>query len=114
MKNLTCIICPIGCSLCVTEENGTITVSGNTCKRGEEYAKAEITNPVRTLTTSVKTDKDEIISVKSASPIPKAMLLDAVKELTKVTITSPVKSGDVVYSNLLGTGIDIIATKSSI
>lgn len=114
MKELTCIICPMGCSLSITEENGTYHVTGNTCPRGEVYAKAELTNPVRTLTTSVATKNGEIISVKSDNPIPKELLLDAVKEIAKIKIATPVKVGDIVLTNILNTGVNIIATKSSI
>ena len=113
MKELTCIICPMGCSLCVNEENGTYHVTGNTCPRGEVYAKAELTNPVRTLTTSATGENGEIISVKSDNPIPKGLLLDAVKEIAKIKITTPVKVGDIILTNILDTGVNIIATKSS-
>lgn len=112
MKELTCIICPMGCSLCVSEENGDLKVEGNGCKRGVEYAKAELYNPVRTLTTFAKTDSGKIVSVKSEKPIPKALLLDAVKKIAEIEVKSPVCVGDVVLKNILESGVDIIATKS--
>ena len=112
MMELTCIICPMGCSLTVKEENGELKVYGNTCKRGEKYAKDEVISPSRTLTTSVRADNGAIVSVKSENPIPKKLLLDAVKEIAKIEVKCPVCVGDVVLENILDTGVNIIATKA--
>lgn len=112
MMELTCIICPMGCSLTVKEENGELKVYGNTCKRGEKYAKDEVISPSRTLTTSVRADNGAIVSVKSEKPIPKKLLLDAVKEIAKIEVKCPVSVGDVVLENILDTGVNIIATKA--
>lgn len=109
---LTCIICPMGCSLSVKEENGELVVSGNTCKRGEKYAKDEVISPSRTLTTSVRADNGDIVSVKSEKPIPKKLLLEAVKEIAKAEAKCPVSVGDVILENILDTGVNIIATKA--
>lgn len=113
MKELTCIICPMGCSVSVSEEeNGELRISGNSCKRGEEYAKGEVLCPSRTLTTSVRASNGAILSVKSEKPIPKELLFDAVKEIAKSEAKCPVSVGDIIIKNILDTGIDIIATKS--
>ena len=112
MKEMTCIICPMGCSLTVKEENGELKVCGNTCKRGEEYAKTEMLSPARTLTTTVRASNGAIVSVKSEKPIPKEMLLDAVKEIAKIEAKCPICVGDVILENVLDTGVNIIATKA--
>lgn len=112
-KSLTCVSCPLGCPIEVEIENGeVISVTGNTCKRGDAYARSEVTNPVRSLTTSVKVEGriHPVVPVKSAGPIPKDKMFDCMKEINAVTIKAPVKIGDVVIENICGLGVDIIAT----
>ncbi len=114
-KNLTCVACPLGCPIEVEIENGeVVSVTGNTCKRGDAYARSEVTNPVRSLTTSVKVDGGlhPVVPVKSSGPIPKGEMFNCMKEINAVTIKAPVKIGDVVIENILGLGVDIIATNN--
>ena len=113
MADMTCIICPVGCSLtALKDENGVIRVTGNACPRGAKYAEAELTNPVRTLTDIVRlTNRDVMLSVKSNAPIPKSLLLEAAAMLSTVNAAAPVKTGDVIVKDILGTGADIVATK---
>lgn len=112
MTELICIVCPKGCHLKVDEENG-YTVTGNGCKRGETYGKKELTNPTRVVpsTVKIKGGLHHRLPVKTSEPIAKAMIFDAMKLLDTVEVTSPVKRGDVVYKNILGTGIDFVATR---
>ena len=113
---LTCINCPMGCPLTVTMENGQVTsVTGNTCKRGEVYAKKEVTNPTRIVTSSVGVEggKSLRVSVKTREDIPKGKIFDSVMELKGVTVKAPVAIGDVILENVAGTGVDIIATKEA-
>lgn len=111
MKELICIICPRGCHL-VVDEN--LNVSGNNCPRGEIYAKNELTNPTRTLTSTVKiiSKKACRLPVKSEKPIAKNLLFNAMDEINKVTTKSPVRIGDIVIKNICNTGINIIACKT--
>ena len=112
-KSLICVSCPLGCPIEVEIENGeVVAVTGNTCKRGDAYARAEITNPVRSLTTSVKVENGlhPVVPVKSSGPVPKDKMFDCMKEINAVTINAPVKIGDVVIENILGLGVDIVAT----
>lgn len=115
-KEMTCIVCPKGCILKVKESAGkTVTVadvSGNKCKRGVEYAVNECTNPVRTLTTTVKLDggNQYMAPVKSSKPLPKGVLFDCMSVINDYTAIGPLKVGDIVIKNILGTGIDIIST----
>lgn len=113
MKELVCIVCPKGCRLKVDEENG-YQVTGNSCERGADYGKKELTNPTRVITSTVKIIGGlyHRLPVKTSSDIPKHLIFDAVKLLDEVEVTSPVKVGDVVLKNILGTGVDFIATKN--
>lgn len=112
-RSLVCVSCPLGCPIEVEIENGqVISVRGNTCKRGDAYARTEVTNPVRSLTTSVKLEGGihTVVPVKSSSPVPKDRMFDCMKEINGAVIKAPVKIGDVVIENICGLGVDIIAT----
>ena len=115
-KSLICVSCPLGCPIEVEIENGqVVAVTGNTCKRGDAYARAEITNPVRSLTTSVKVENGvhPVVPVKSSGPVPKDKMFDCMKVINSATIKAPVKIGDVVIENILDLGVDIVATKDA-
>ena len=111
MKELICIKCPKGCHLHVDDENG-YAVTGNSCERGAEYGKKELTNPTRVLTSTVKVTGSlhRRVSVKSLGELPRGLLEEAVRLLDPIELTAPVHIGDVVIANILNTGIDIVAT----
>ena len=111
MKELICITCPRGCHLKVDDN---MNVTGNFCPRGAKYAISELTHPVRTLTSTVKTTSDESprCPVKSKEPLPKEVIFKAMVEINKVTLTLPIKISDVVIKNVCDTGVDIVATKN--
>lgn len=113
--NLICIGCPLGCPLTVEMEGNEVkSVSGNTCPRGDAYAKKELTNPTRIVTSTVRVvgGKLAMVSVKTASDIPKGKIFECVKALKDVEMIAPVKIGDVVLENVAGTGVNVIATKN--
>ena len=112
MKELICIGCPRGCHLKVDEEND-YRVTGNHCNVGAEYGRNELINPTRTLTTTVRLTggKHHSLPVKSAHPIPKKDLFKAMEELNGIEVEAPVRCGEVVYENVAGSGIDMIATR---
>lgn len=112
MKHLICIVCPKGCHLNVDEENG-YKVTGNSCPRGAEYGKIELTNPTRVLTSTVKITGaiHRRCPVKTDRAIPKVLMLKAMKKLDGVELASPVERGDIVIEDLLGTGANLIVTK---
>ena len=113
-KDLTCICCPLGCQMTVELENGeVVSVTGNTCMRGDDYARKEVTSPTRIVTSTVKVTggKSSVISVKTKSDIPKEKIFECVKALKEVEVQAPIAIGDVVLSNVAGTGVDIVATK---
>ena len=91
-----------------------MSVTGNTCKRGDEYARAEVTNPTRTITSTVPVLGGEIamLPVKTRTGVPKDKIFECVHALRNITINAPVETGEVVLHNVAGTGVDIIATKS--
>ncbi|MBQ9510549.1 MAG: DUF1667 domain-containing protein [Clostridia bacterium] len=110
-REMICINCPIGCLLTAEMTGEGIKVSGNTCPRGEKYAIAEITHPTRTLTTTVKVANrdDTYLPVKTAEPISKEKLFEAMETLNSVEVNAPVKIGDVVFSRVCGEA-DVVAT----
>ena len=97
MKEVICICCPKGCHLQVDEQND-YAVTGNGCPNGIAYGKEELTNPTR-------------IAVKTTLPVPKGMMMDVMKVLDSVVVTSPVKTGQVIVKDICGTGSDIVATR---
>ena len=116
-KELICINCPLGCPLVVTLADGeVVSVTGNTCKRGEIYGRKEVTNPTRIVTTTVPvdgSDSERMVSVKTAHDIPKEKIFDIMNELRNVRATAPVAIGDVILKDACGTGVDVVATKSA-
>lgn len=111
-RNITCILCPRGCTMTVKEIDGALTVAGNTCPKGEGYAIAESTNPVRTVTSTVRVSnrKDTMVSVKTEQPIPKGKMLEVMAALRAVTVCAPVKLGDVILQDVFGA--KVVATKA--
>lgn len=111
-RELTCIGCPLGCGLTVTMEGKEVKeVKGNTCVKGDIYARKEVTNPTRIVTTTVKVSggKVPMINVKTQSDIPKDKIFECVAALKGLTIQAPVVIGDVVLENVAGTGVNIVA-----
>ena len=114
-KELICIGCPLGCNLTVEMDGGqVVSVNGNTCKRGDDYARKELTDPRRIVTSTVPVaaPKHPVVSVKTASDIPKEKIRECLCALKGVTLTAPVQIGDVIVENVADTGVDVIATKS--
>lgn len=112
MKDMICILCPVGCRIKV-DENDDYKVTGNQCPKGAGYGKKELTFPTRTITSTVKI-KNAIhnrLPVKTSVEIPKGMIFEIMKELDNVEVVAPVKVGDVIIENVLGTGADIISTR---
>ena len=109
MKTLTCIVCPKGCTLAVDADKGEVTGQG--CTRGRDYGLAEVTNPTRVLTTTVAIENaiHPRLPVKTSQPIPKGKLLEAMSVIDTLRVSSPVQLGDVIISDFLNTGADLVA-----
>lgn len=114
-KEMVCICCPLGCMLNVTiEAKENISVTGNSCPRGKTYAIAEVTDPRRIVTSTVRVRgcNTPLVSVKTKAGIPKYKMMQCIEELASIELQAPVKTGDVVKTDIAGTGIDVIATKN--
>ena len=112
---LTCIGCPLGCPLTVTmEANEVVEVKGNTCPKGAIYAKKEVTNPTRIVTSTVRVTGGTcpMVNVKTASDIPKDKIFACAEALKCVVLTAPVRIGDVVLENVAGTGVNVVAARN--
>lgn len=113
-KVFNCIMCPLGCELTAEIEDGVVlTVKGNQCPRGAKYARDEITAPVRMLTSTVRVRGGALplLPVVSKEPLPKGRILDGAAALRQITATAPVHVGDVIASDFLGLGVDIVASR---
>ena len=112
-KELTCINCPLGCALTVTIDQNEITVTGNTCPRGEAYGEKEVTDPTRIVTSTVPVDGGDIarVPVKTASDIPKGKIFAVMESIHAVRVQAPVHIGDVVVKDAAGTGVDVVAAR---
>ena len=113
---LTCIVCPIGCTLDIKEKDGEILdISGHGCLRGKKFAETEYHNPERMITTIVSLEGGEysFLPVISDGEVPKENLKNCINELKRTKVKAPVKMGDIVKENILNTGINILAAKTA-
>ncbi|MCL1862022.1 MAG: DUF1667 domain-containing protein [Defluviitaleaceae bacterium] len=106
----TCVVCPWGCLLNVNGES----ISGYSCNRGLMYAKSEQTDPRRSISGSVRINgaSQNALPVKTSAPLPKHLLLEAAELLHAVTVSPPIKTGDIIIPNILGTDINFVAALS--
>ena len=112
-KELVCIGCPLGCAVTVELSGGQVgKITGNTCPRGAEYARKELTDPRRIVTSVVQVEGGELAvgPVKTLAQIPRAKVMDCVGVLKGIRLQAPVHRGDVVVENVCGTGVDVAAT----
>lgn len=105
----------MGCELTASiSENGVITVKGNSCIRGEQYAKKELINPLRVLTTTVRVigGTQALVPVRTRGEIPKEKIMDGIRQLKQIQVKAPIQIGEVVVENLVDSGVSVIATKT--
>lgn len=114
MKELTCIGCPRGCTLKIERDGDGWSVTGNTCPRGKEFAISEMTAPKRTICSTVRTAFADapVLPVRVSADIPKDRIFDVMDAIRTVTVTERIARGDVVIPDVLGLGVDVIATSS--
>jgi len=113
-REITCIVCPIGCKILVKSDGKKVDVlRGHKCKQGVDYAVNEALDPRRMLTTSILVKDGEwpLVSVKSSKSVPKDKIFDVLEEIKRMDVKAPVRSGQIVIKNVIGIGIDIVATK---
>jgi len=112
MKQITCITCPIGCRISIDVMEDGYVFSGNKCAKGKDFAKTEMTSPVRSLTTTVRTvfPGAPVLPVRTNGEVPKEKIKEIIRELSGIIITGKIEIGEIVAADILGTGCDIIAS----
>lgn len=117
-KDLTCIVCPLGCRITVLQKNegSTIEVKGNSCKRGIAYAQTECINPVRVITSTVRIAGGQmaLVPVKTDKPISRNLMMDCMEIINNIKVRAPVKVGDTIVENILETGANLVATGNAL
>jgi CxxC motif-containing protein len=110
---IICVACPKGCRLRINREGKAIVVAEQGCKRGEQYAVQEMTDPRRMVasTVQIKSNSHPLLPVYTSAPIPKGKIQPLLKELREIILSAPVKMGQVVLKDALGTGIDVLASR---
>lgn len=113
-REFTCIVCPVGCHLTVTREDDQYKVTGNTCKRGENYAQQEMIAPKRNIASTIRVEDGflKLVPVKTDKQIPKELIFDVMKEINQHKVKAPIKVGDILIEDVLGTGANIVATRN--
>lgn len=113
-RDLTCINCPLGCSLHVTEEDGKLTVTGNTCPKGVKYAVSELTAPKRIVTSSIVVQGGvrPLVSVKTKEAVPKEKIFLCMELIRQLSVQAPVHIGDVLLPDIAQTGVPLVATSN--
>lgn len=115
VRELTCIGCPMGCLVSVTMDGKEIkSVSGNSCANGDRYARREVTNPTRIVTSTAIVRGGDLprVSVKTKTDVPKDKIFDVMKEINRIQAEAPVRIGDVLIDDVAGTGVPVIATRN--
>ena len=113
MAELTCIVCPRGCTVHIEKKpDGGFDISGNTCRRGYDFAVSEMTAPMRTVCSTVRTAFSgcPVAPVRTSREIPKDRIFDVMREINAVTVNERTGRGGVVIENVLGLGADVIMT----
>ena len=113
-KELVCIVCPRSCRMTITSDGDELVVTGNTCKRGKEFAVSEMTDPRRTVCTTVRTGFPSVpgLPVRVSGPIPKNRIFDLMHEVNRITVSKRLGREEVVVPNILNLGVDLIATSN--
>lgn len=116
IERLTCLLCPIGCELDVEPKGDAVRVQGQQCDKGIDFAAEEILRPKRNLATSVPLSgtEDRMVSVRLSDRVPRDMIFLILKEIAALRPAAPVRRGDVLIADVLGTGVDVIATRTVI
>lgn len=112
-REMTCIVCPLGCKMMVENIDGKIMVSGNTCPRGEKYAENECINPQRTITTTIKCTDGGVVAVKTDRTIPKDKMFECMKIINNTVAPLPIEVGDVIINNVFGANVVATAQKGN-
>lgn len=110
---ITCINCPLGCSITVSRGKDGFVPSGHECRHGAEYALQEYRDPRRILAGTVRAEGGFLprLPVKTDAPIPRAAIEPAALALAQITVQAPVRCGDIIHADFAGTGVNLVATR---
>jgi len=112
--NMICINCPVGCEMTVTHDGPeVIEIEGNTCRQGIDYVKQELSNPTRTVLTTVRVrnGRHPLVPVRSKSPVPKKTIFPILEKLRDVELEAPVEIHTVVIEDAMDTGVNIVTSR---
>lgn len=114
---MSCIVCPMSCLITVEQDDVTkeiLSITGNTCKRGENYVQNELTHPMRQVTSTVAIENGiyNRLPVILSAEVPKEKIFDVMEQIRKVKTAAPVNMGDVLISDVCGLGVDVLASRS--
>jgi CxxC motif-containing protein len=115
VDRLTCVLCPVGCELEVSKDvAGGLQVVGHQCDKGVPFAVEEVLRPKRNLATSVpvRGTAAKMVSVRLSGPVPREMIFPILAEIAKLRPEAPVRRGQILIADVLGTGVDVIATRT--
>ena len=115
VDRLTCVLCPVGCELEVRRDGSTdVEVSGNQCDKGIPFAVEEVLRPRRNLATSipVRGTASKMVSVRLSGPVPREMIFPILAEIARLRPEAPFSRGQILITDVLGTGVDVIATRT--
>jgi CxxC motif-containing protein len=115
LDRLTCVLCPVGCELEVRKNDaGELDVGGSQCDKGAPFAVEEVLRPMRNLATSVpiRGTAARMVSVRLSGPVPREMIFPILEEIAKLRPEAPVRRGQVLVANVLGAGVDVVATRT--
>jgi len=112
--HLLCIVCPEGCEMDIEEKDGELVFPKGICRRGQDYARQEVYNPCRVLTTTVQIEGGKIpmLPVRTQDPVPKGKLIEVMQRIASIVARAPVAVGDVVSEDVTGTGIALLACRN--
>ena len=116
LDRLTCVLCPVGCELSIDRDAvGELRVEGHQCDKGVPFALEEVLRPKRNLATSVpvRGASAKMVSVRLSAAVPREMLFPILAEIAKLRPEAPVRRGQVLIADVLGTGADVIATRTT-
>ncbi len=110
---IICVACPKGCRLEVLRKDGEILVNNAGCKRGQEYARGEVTDPRRMVASTVRIADaiHPLLPVYTAAPFPKGKIKELLAEIRTVRLHAPIKMNQVIIENVLGTHINVVASR---
>ena len=112
-REMVCIVCPMGCALTIQQEKDELRVTGNRCPRGEQYAKQELTAPLRNIASTVRVHNGvlPVVPVKTDREIPKEKIFDTMALINAVEVEAPIRCGECIIPHLFGTDANIVATR---